>query len=218
MADPQSAEKLAETSPAPFWAQVRALLDWALAVLGAASDIARLQLVASPRRVEILSWLRPLERLARLGLMEMALALPAPATVPPRVAGARARSLAALDPDKPETWPARFALLAQSKRAASTNLPIQGANRPGSALTGSGVFRAWPLAARMEAVRRVTENPEPYARRLRRALEARPERAMALARGSPPRRRPDAPHGPADFLIEEAELAVMGAVMRWDSS
>jgi hypothetical protein len=69
----------------------------------------------------------------------------------------------------------------------------------------------------------VAENPLPYALRLRRALEARPQHALArmsvLARGSPqPAAQHNLQHGPADFLIEEAEFAAMDAVLRWDSS
>jgi hypothetical protein len=225
MLEPASPAKPPEDQNENFWAQLGALLDWALAVLGAASDIAKLQLVVGARRADILGWLRALERLARLGLVRMALGLPSPPKSRPRPLRPRPRLRRAivLDPDKPETWPAPFRVLArEGEEPGNARAPLIIARR-GSALKNSGIYRAWPLAVRLEAVRRVAENPLPYALRLRRALEARPQHALArmsvLARGSPqPAAQHNLQHGPADFLIEEAEFAAMDAVLRWDSS
>lgn len=187
------------TAPPPqenplLWERLRALFTRVIAAIGAPAVIAALSL--SPRmRAEMSRQLALVEVMARKLLLAEAVALMAPPergprvvetplaadglyTLPPsrRRAGVRTR---AIDPADPETWPARFALAlprdsrAVQDRRAPRIRALWGETHAAAPLKQPAPRRhhsdAFRVARRAEALRRVLDNPAPYARRLARA-------------------------------------------------
>jgi hypothetical protein len=177
-----------------LWERLRALFARVVAAIGAPAIIAALTL--APRMgTEIVRQLALVEILARKLLLADAVALvPAPAQRGPRlvVTPLRASGLYtlnqtrrrtdmraranAIDPANPETWSARFALalprdprVVQERRAPRIRTFWGDAPAPPPAPETAPRPRqaeAFRIARRAEALRRVLNDPAPYARRL----------------------------------------------------
>jgi hypothetical protein len=195
------------TPPPPdttlLWERLRALFARVIAAVGAPAIIAALSL--APRMgTEIARQLALVEILARKLLLADAIALLPPPQRGPRlvVTALRASGLytvkqtrrrpnaasrrRAIDPTKPETWSARFALAlprdhrAVQERRAPRIRALWGETRTPPAPPEPAPRRrqteAFRIARRAEALRRMLNDPAPHARRLARA------RALGAAR------------------------------------
>jgi hypothetical protein len=130
----------------------------------------QLILVRQNRR-DILAWLGPVEALARRLLLLKALSMPTPNDAPPKTPPGRVviafadRPQEDIHPES-EKWRVRFCVMPhgvlRTKRSAGEVCKDQRG--------GSVNFNALPLARRLEALRRLLENPQPALARLRRLL------------------------------------------------
>jgi hypothetical protein len=178
-----------ETStPASLWAALRHYLETAFALFGGPECIAALGFLSPRLRRDMLSWLRPLEQALRALIYAEALAAPqppAPASKP-REHVKRTRRWIESDPDRPEEWRVRFALLAPAPRASS-----------GAARGKSALISAWPVAERFESLIRAFNNPAPLVRRMARLIARAASRVAKQLRF-----KPRAQRGPCDWLLE----------------
>lgn len=208
-------------SPSPIWDRLRATFERVIAAVGAPAAIALLSLSTRRARYNIVRQLLTLECLVRRLLLAEAAALAPPEaergprliTIPIRAPGlvtplnhaprrTSRSSPRPIDPARPETWSAQFTL----SLPRDPGVPLD-RNAPRiRALWGASAPPAPPppprrrdrrsasflLARRFEAIRRVLNDPAPYARRLafaqRRAMARSPEVARSYALASP--RRP----------------------------
>ncbi len=155
------------------------------------------------------SWLRAGEAMMRRLLLIEAAAHAKPNTRPLlRPSRKRVRKLVCFTAEKPEEWRVSFRcfrapMLRQAQHDAeggaagsvSVSLSLSKAKRSGrlsreerwcSDRWPKPRFRsAWPLAERYEALLRVFNNPDAYARRLARRLHATPHRLRELMRAPP---------------------------------
>lgn len=180
-----------------LWERLRALFARVIAAIGAPAVIAALTL-APGLGAEIVRQLALVEILARKLLLADAVALLPPPQRGPRLVITPLRSSGlytvkptrrrpsprtqanAIDTTKPETWPARFALalprdprVVQERRVpriralwGDTPAPAPPPPAPAPRRRQSEAFR---IARRAEALRRMLNDPAPYARRLARA-------------------------------------------------
>jgi hypothetical protein len=156
------------------WQTVGELYRYIVALFGAPLAIAESLLLVKKSRRDILAWLGPVEALARRILLLRALSLPPTNEPPPKIAPSPLfiaftdRAEAAIDPDS-EKWRVRFCVMPYGvlRRKQSRE---KCADRRGGALA----FNALPLARRIEALRRVLENPGPAIARLARLLATQP--------------------------------------------
>jgi len=168
----------------PLWARTRASFARAVAAIGAPVAIAALGLLTRALRRAIVGRVARLEFLVRRLLLAEATAIGrsestrAPAQKHTSAAQTPTRAAPRIDYARPETWQARFAFAAprdpraipDSQAPSIRDLwgptpppaPPPVRRRPAHNEEES-TFR---LARRFEAVRRVLENPLPYARRL----------------------------------------------------
>jgi hypothetical protein len=187
------------------WEGVAYLYDWIVSLFGAPAKLAALLLLRRKTRCDLLAWLGPVEALARRLLLLKALALPksnAPPAPPPakgRLTMAFAdRAEWALD-ENPETWRVRFRVvpcntLERPHPVGETDAPA-GRRR-------STLYNAYPLARRIEALRRVLDNPDPAVKRLAHFLATR--RAALVAAFGPYR----PPGGPARDALSNTQNAL----------
>ena len=169
----------------------------ALKALGGAQRIAALGKLTPKMRSEIAALIAPLEHAVRKLLFVEASRLPRPDVRPipivrrPLAFRTASASTRQLDPTRPETWPAQFALspprdprLVPDHRAPrirtfdSVIILKPSRSKPPPIAPRALVSPAFNLARRFEALRRVLKNPTPTARRLARLL-------MRLRRGFP---------------------------------
>lgn len=174
---------------AQLWERLRALFARIITAIGAPALLTTLTL-APLTRTAITRQIALIEILARkLLLAEAADLAPAPQRgprlveitlgasglyTPPPARRARAPArLSAIDPTKPETWPARFALaIPRNGRVDIHRAPrIRNLwrNAPPPAPERAPMRRmsdAFRIARRAEALRRMLDNPAPYVRRL----------------------------------------------------
>lgn len=195
-----------------LWTRARAMFARALAALGDPAAIAAIATLPSALRRRIVAWLAPLEHIVRkLLLAEAAQMRAAPtwtAALQARIAApACAREGASEDarsnsnPSTPETWSVRFALSlprdprivadahAPRIRSLWDDGPVA-TRRPSPVRQATAEDGAVRLARRLEALRRVLENPRPHALRLARLLKRAIRRFPEVARRywlSPPR-------------------------------
>jgi hypothetical protein len=166
------------------------------ALFGAPEDVAAEHTLTRAAHTLMASWLRCAEAmLRRLLLIEASVHSGAFNKPTHREKRQRARQLVSFDADKPEAWRVSFRCFAsptlrQSRTKSggdagadaadpvSVSLSLSKAKRP----EPRRFFSAWPLAERYEALIRVFNNPERYARRLARALHALPHRLRELFR------------------------------------
>ncbi|MBI1250063.1 MAG: hypothetical protein GC189_01145 [Alphaproteobacteria bacterium] len=144
------------------------------------------------RRIAILQWLRPLERLARWLLLAQALNGPAPVLEPRH---GKTRRKAASKPVAPidwtapsQTWRVRFDYAPAGHRA-SLFAKAKTKPRPKRALwapsMGERMAQLKPLALRVEAVVRVILAPDVFAKRLARRLARNAAAAHRILRVRP---------------------------------
>lgn len=148
-------------------------------LFGAPEDVAfRHTLTRAPYAL-MLSWIRCAEAMLRRLLLIEAAAFPKPNTRPllhPQ--RKRARKLVGFDCDKPEAWRVSFRTLERGRPRPQGRRPKLRAGTPAL----HTFFSAWPLAERYEALIRVFNNPEPFARRLAKRLHACAHRIGELLR------------------------------------
>ncbi|MES1204205.1 MAG: hypothetical protein ABUS57_22420, partial [Pseudomonadota bacterium] len=138
---------------------------------GAPFDIAMQLILARQNRRDILAWLGPVEALARRLLLLKALSMPtpneaAPKTLPGRVVIAFAdRPIEDINPES-EEWRVRFCVMPRGVLRAQRNAGEVCKDQRGGDIN----FNALPLARRLEALRRLLENPQPALARLCRLL------------------------------------------------
>lgn len=204
----------APLSIAPLWARVRAAFARAVAAIGAPAAIVALGLLPHALRRTIANRIALLEHIVRKLLLAEAGRLEAhPSSFRTRASairnpGASGRRLAVaraakLDLARSETWPARFALAPprDPRAVPEANAPriraLWGATpntqtQPSPPRAPRDESSAFRLARRLEALRRVLDDPRPHAARLARVLmrlrrrypEAALRFAMATARTS----------------------------------
>ena len=177
---------------APFslsdtWQHVAELYGWIVSLFGAPLEIADKRALMRKDRREILAWLGPVEALARRLLLLKALSLPKPNQPAPPPAAQGKLVIAFTDRpewspgENAEDWRVSFRVLPRGALRPRTGAPQT--DQRGGAIT----MTAFPLARRIEALRRVLENPEPALARLTRFLAARrDEVATAFAPFRPP--------------------------------
>jgi hypothetical protein len=213
---------------AALWEAAREALVFMQTLFGGPAAIAALVWVVGARRAEMLAWLAPVERLARkLVALEAASLAPPPLTAPPLRQGAQPsapRARRDIDIETPQDWPARFCVSApqERRRLAGPATPPRSVGAPNF----DGLYPAFAIAARLEALRRVVEDPAPYvrrpARRLARRLARTPGLLAALARPASSRAPCATPCAtPCSWALAEAELElaiVAGAQFSADTS
>jgi len=215
---------------APFWRRLKAMFARASDVIGAPEALALLQALTRRRCHEIACWVARLECIARKLIFAEAahldhktLQVGARASGPPRVSAARAKCPRALDPAQPQTWPARFKLapprdpFTVPERRAPRIRALWGPTPPAPSRAVSAPAQPTPaplrLAIRIEALRRVLENPHPHAQRLarlfRRISRRFPEAAgrYAIATARPHASDPGDPR----LIIDALGLAIIAA-------
>jgi hypothetical protein len=161
-------------SLADAWDHVTGMYDYIVALFGAPFALAEQMLLMRKSRRDLLAWLGPVEALARRLLLLKALALPKANYAPPKPFEGRLliaftdRPLPTLDADSAD-WRVCFNVMPygvrRQKRRAETGVCLD--------QRGADDCNAIPLARRLEALRRVLENPAPAIARLARLLAAR---------------------------------------------
>ncbi|HWA22021.1 MAG TPA: hypothetical protein VG735_06460 [Caulobacterales bacterium] len=156
------------------WQAMGDLYAAIVSLFGAPFDIAMQLILVRQNRRDILAWLGPVEALARRLLLLKALSLPTPNDAPTKAPPGRVviafadRPIEDIHPDS-EKWRVRFCVMPhgvlRARRNAEPNAGL-GADQRGGAIN----FNALPLARRLEALRRLLENPQPALTRLRRLL------------------------------------------------
>jgi hypothetical protein len=184
----------------PEWAELGVLIRQTAGMFGTPGEIAEER--AAPRQVvRLLSlWLGALEAMARALLVRLALGLPRPASPRSRMRSTDAhRAGAGREPPpggdailESERWagvwftgvPRRPSADGQGSGRADAKAPVS---------TGGAPRLAWtaPVARRFEALIRVAEAPERYARRIARRLAIDKQAARRILR-PPPRGGPAA--------------------------
>jgi hypothetical protein len=153
------------------WAWAQDLCATIAVLFGAPATIAARLLLRRKWRHDMLAWLGPLEALVRRLLLLKALDGPAPNCAPAPPARKANLVIAFTDrqqPDLPEDaaqWRVRFAVWPYGHMRSQSTAPKIDARR------GGGIhFNAVPLARRLEALRRVLDNPDAALARLVRLL------------------------------------------------
>jgi hypothetical protein len=181
-----------------LWAELRALLRWLGCAFGDPAEVAaRLRMPRDEGRL-LGAWLAGLETLARALLAALARDF-APSLRAAHAGGpSPARRTQPEQPEDSERW------TGVAFRFAPRDLPPERSRRSATGALRDFAVRggvdARPLARRFEALIRVAERPEHYARRLARRFAGRPEDLPRLLRRPPLDRRA----APGD-LIDEAE-------------
>lgn len=178
-------------APPPLWAIARAFIVTFFALFGSPQELAEKHTLTGKDYRLTLDWLRAGETLLRRLLLIEAAHHDKPNVRPLlRERRARARKLMSFTPDQPEAWRVSFRMFVSSRR---TPRPPR-AKRPGKPRLSREervcsenwprptLHSTWPLAERVEAMLRVFNDPEPYAKRLARRLHATPHRVRALLR------------------------------------
>ncbi|HWA21112.1 MAG TPA: hypothetical protein VG735_01805 [Caulobacterales bacterium] len=188
------------------WQAMGDLYAAIVSLFGAPFDIAMQLILVRQNRRDILAWLGPVEALARRLLLLKALSMPtpndAPAKAPPgRVLIAFAdRAQEDIDPES-EKWRVRFCVMPHGVlRTKRSKEPC--ADQRGGAIN----FNALPLARRLEALRRLLENPQPALARLRRLLAT--QRAAVESAFRPYRPRATCVQSALDDAQREIDLAL----------
>jgi hypothetical protein len=200
-------------------------------VIGAPEALARLHALTHKRRHEIACWVARLECIARKLIFAEAahldhktLQVGARASGPPRISAARSKHPRAFDPAQPQTWPARFKLapphdpLTVPESRAPRIRALWGPTPP-APFAERAPAHPTPaplrLAIRVEALRRVLQNPHAHALRLarlfRRINRRFPEVAgrYAIATARPHASDPGDPR----LIIDALSIAIIAALL-----
>ncbi|MGD2134302.1 MAG: hypothetical protein PVI23_16045 [Maricaulaceae bacterium] len=166
-----------DSSPAGLWEAAKDLMRWLFAAYGRPVDIAAMGPLTAKEHREIASWLVAVERIARRLLVveagKLVKTLPAVirSSTPPSAprTTTREKRLVEQDLEDPSRWRVSFRV-PMARTCGGARQESQ----------GSGLKSAWPLAERIEAARRVLNDPAPYVLRLARRLRGEPQRAAAI--------------------------------------
>ena len=150
-------------SRAAAWDYVRHILDLVFSLFAAPAALARLGGVSLQYQAHMRFWLRPAERLARLLLLAEAAEIAPLKRRPAKPARRVFPRPDDLSDPRSETWRVSFPVLRASCK--------RGSGAKGYVTPNISPLR---LAARFEALVRIALDPTPYARRLARRLERRP--------------------------------------------
>jgi hypothetical protein len=207
------------TAQLALWRVAEAFLHILYNLFGAPEDVAFQHTLTREPHARIASWLRVGEAMLRRLLVIEASAYPKPNTPPilwPK--RARTRKQMGFDSDAPEKWRVSFRCCLERRRPRRPAPVRAGEDAGGPRKRISREDRwcfenfkpvsfrsAWPLAERYEAMIRVFNNPEPYARRLARRLYAEPHRLCEALRAPE-----EAPH-----RVERFEEMGETAAARW---
>lgn len=189
-----------------LWAALRVFIVTFFNLFGAPEQLAAKGALTAKAYKQTLSWLRAGEAmLRRLVLIEAAhYAKP---NLRPLLRERRKRiaKLRGFDASQPQCWRVSFRCFSADDRrcAGRTRRKCSQPVR---------VLNAWPLAERAEAILRVFNNPEPYARRVARRLHSAPHRAKALLRHPP-----NAPDIIGRESFADTGAACMDAIQRFES-
>ena len=193
------------SAPLALWRAARAFLETLFVTFGGPAAIAAQHAFGARTHALISAWLSAGEAMLRqLLLIEAAALAPAGAYATPTPAPRTTRHVAfkQVAPllDNPESWRVSFRCFAAESGAGGG-----GGWRERKA--AHSVHAAFPIAARMEAMLRVFNDPAPFAQRLVRRLLRRPRRARDLLRK--PKPSPHAPRACAEIegLAPAAEKA-----------
>jgi hypothetical protein len=177
--------------PPALWQIAHGFIVTFFGMFGTPEQIAEKHtLTAKPYKL-LLSWLRAGEALMRRLLLIEAAHYDKPNVRPLlREKRARARKAMSFYVDQPAAWRVSFRAFVSERRAPRkprAKRPrkprLSREERWCSEYWPRPTFHsAWPLAERAEALLRVFNNPEPYAKRLARRLHATPHRVTALLR------------------------------------
>ncbi|MES1203766.1 MAG: hypothetical protein ABUS57_20210 [Pseudomonadota bacterium] len=168
------------------WQNVGDLYATIVSLFGAPFEIATQFILMRQNRRDILAWLGPVEALARRLLLLKALTMPKPNDAPPKASPGRVtiafadRQIEDIHPKSTE-WRVRFNVMpmgALSRKPRTDSGAAPGADRRGGEIN----FNALPLARRLEALRRVLENPAPALARLCRLIATKREAVEAAFR------------------------------------
>ena len=232
---------MSNIDPLPtLWLRLRSMFARAAESIGAPQTLARLDALSRRRQHEIGCWIARLECIARKLLFAEASALPSFRTRASAIRnpGANAAPLqtpqhntrAEIDLTQPHTWPARFKLapprdtLAVPESRAPRIRALWGAYTPPPSPPPRAAAQSTPtplrFAFRIEALRRVLDNPAPHARRLARVLHRlKPRFPEAPARYAIITARPYAPDsGDPRLMIETLALAIAAIQVFTNSS
>lgn len=159
------------------WQNVGDLYATIVALFGEPLEIATRLLLMRENRRDILSWLGPLEALARRLLLLKALTMPTPNDAPQKGATGRViiaftdRVIENIHPE-PAQWRVHFNVMPKGALRRKPRRESDAEARP-DRRGGDINFNALPLARRLEALRRVLENPAPAVARLCRLIATR---------------------------------------------
>ncbi len=209
------------TAPLALWRVAGAFMHMLFALFGSPQRVAERHTLRLEGHRLMASWLRAGEAMMRRLLLIEASAYAKPNTRPLlRPSRKRTRKVMSFTADAPEQWRVSFRCFVSENRRppASRRRSRQGPPAPRKRISREDRwsaenrkpvrFRAaWPLAERFEAMRRVFNDPAPYARRLARRLHATPHRSDALLR-APPEAAHRVDH--FDAMTQAAKAAVAG--------
>ncbi|NIR60744.1 MAG: hypothetical protein GWO02_15175 [Gammaproteobacteria bacterium] len=177
-----------------LWTELKVLLRLVAAIFGEPASLLEEGAVARREGELLRGWLSALEAIARALLLAMAASLPRPtcgrAPAGRWVRPARTEQVHADRDNEPWTDGAAAVDRPGSERWAGVAFrasPRSRGARGMRASTGAprGLLFTRPLAYRLEALIRVAEAPQPYARRLARRLRAEPGLAARVLRAPP---------------------------------
>jgi hypothetical protein len=236
---------MSNTDPLPtLWLRLRSMFARASESIGAPQALARLGALSRQRQHEIGGWIARLECIARKLLFAEASALhhsssfrtrdsairnPG-ANAPLRAATPPHNTRAEIDLTQPHTWPAHFKLApprdthAVPESRAPRIRALWGQSTPPPSPPPRAAAHSTPtplrFAFRIEALRRVLDNPAPHARRLARVLHRlKPRFPEAPARYAIITARQYAPDaGDPRLMIEALALAITAAQIFLNSS
>jgi hypothetical protein len=186
------------SAPLALWRGARAFLETLFSLFGAPQHIAQAHVFSASAHALIAAWLRAGETILRQLLLVEAAALPQTDAPPPKprqsVRASRTTPPALLD--APETWRVSFRCCASTSGGAG--------GRWREHKSAKRFFPSFPIAARLEAMLRVFNDPAPFAQRLARRIARRPRRAYALLREPPPRNGAPRACAEIDGLLDAA--------------
>lgn len=231
---------MSDTDPlSTLWLRLRSMFVRASDCIGAPQTLARLGALTRRRRHEIGCWIARLECIARKLLFAQASGLHPAASLRTRASAIgkpraavlqHATPRAAIDLTQPQTWPARFKLAAprDPRAVPESRAPriraLWGPPAPSPVEPQHAAPQHTPAALRfafrVEALRRVFDNPTPHARRLARIFHRLKRRfPEAAARYALVTARPHAADaGDPRLIIEAMMIAITAAQFFLNSS